>query len=100
MAGNLLEFIGQDREDKFIGLIGDFGDGPVAEFELAFPSFEIVKMYGGRTRTELRTHFRADLKSVRQRAANLSLPKNYGKVPWTLVQERAAEQAILAAMAA
>lgn len=96
------------REDKFVGLVHDvsgsrpvnFGNGPVAEFELAFPGFEIVKTYGGKTYTELRTHFRANLKSVRQRAVNLSLPKNYGKVPWSLVQERAAEQAILSAMAA
>lgn len=96
------------REDKFVGLVADrsgtqpvdFGKGPVAEFELAYPHYNIHESYGGGHTYSLVTHFRVNLKSVRQRAANLSLPKNYGKVPWSLVQERAAEQAILSAMAA
>ena len=94
------------REDKFVGLVLDtsgiqpidFGNGPVAEFKLAFEYTEFVERFGGRRHYVIHTHFRANLKSVRQRAANLSLPKNYGKVPWSLVEERAAEQAILAAM--
>lgn len=94
------------REDKFVGLLADggrpvdFGDGPVAMFELAFPHLNANEDYRGRTIWVIETHFYANLRSVRQRAANLKLPKNYGKVPWTLVQERAAEQAILLAVAA
>lgn len=95
------------REDKFIGLVADrcdgqpadFGDGPVAEFKHAFPFYNANEDYRGRTFWVLETHFRANLKSLRQRIENLKLPKNYGKVPWSLVQERAAERAILSAAA-
>lgn len=93
------------REDKFVGLLSktiggpplDFGNGAVAVFELAFPHIDIVKNYRGGISYVTQTHFNANLESVRLRAANLKLPINYGKVPWSLTQERAAEQAILAA---
>ena len=74
-----------DREDKFVGLL-DFGNGSVAEFEYAQPM--IVKNYGSGYSTE--THFRIDCKNLLTRIENLKLPKNYGKVPWSMVQENAA----------
>ena len=94
-----------EREDKFVGLLTvkngttpiDYGDGPVAIFKLVYPFTYINERYDGQTYSTTETHFHANLESVRLRAANLSLPKNYGKVPWSLVQERAAEQAILSA---
>lgn len=79
------------REDKFIRLL-DFGDGPVAEFEHAYPVYYAYDSYytGGPTRRILKTHFRLNRKSLLTRIENLKLPKNYGKVPWSMVQENAA----------
>lgn len=77
------------REDKFVGLV-DMGSGLVAEFEHATP-FVSKNDGGGNT---IETHFRINCSNLMTRIANLKLPKNYGKVPWSMVQENAAHSAM------
>lgn len=84
------------REAKFVKLI-HFSDGTVAaEFKHATPCFRYEESYCGRGRAVIETHFCLNLPSLKIRIANLKLPINYGKIPWTLVEERKA----LAALAA
>lgn len=105
------------REDTFVGL-KDFGCGPVAVFEAAYPHQRYEEVAYGKFgfsaclkggtyplpmprrqyRVVTETHFCLDLKSVRTRTANLKLPKNYGKAPWSLIEEYKAQMAILLEM--
>lgn len=84
------------REDKFVKLV-HFNDGTVAaEFKYAYPCYQAYESYYGRTHWIISTHFRINLPSLKIRIANLKLPINYGKIPWTLVEERKALTALTA----
>ncbi len=81
------------REDKFVGLV-DVGTGSlVAQFEHVFPVIDI-EYRCGRSYYVIHTYFRLNHKNLLIRMFNLTLPKNYGKIPWSMVQENAALAAI------